>query len=488
MRIDGDQLRVRVVGEGGNLGLTQSGRVQYALAGGRLNTDAVDNSAGVDTSDHEVNFKIALQQAGVDGAERDALLAKMTDDVARRVLLANHGQNLALSLAREQAPDMRQVHARFLTRLEEEGVLDRALEHLPSEAELEQRAPDGLTSPELSVLLGYAKIQLRAQLLGSTLPEDPWAGRALSAYFPAALQERLPRVDLHPLRRQIISTVVVNDVVDRGGVTFAFRAVEETGANAADVVRAYAVAQAVFDLPALWAAAQELAPSAQNAVLLESKRLLDRAVRWLLQGRRATLDVDAETARLRPAVAALVPRLPELLVGLEAELWQARVEHFTQVGAPPELARTAAGLLDAFPLLEVVELAAATGRDAAHVAEVYFALSVRFEGARLLAAIARLPRADSWQALARSALRDDLYAALVGLTGDVLRASADRAGPGEATAEEAIELWAREDADAVARATQLVAEVVGIVSPDTARSALSVALRSLRALVAKTRP
>jgi glutamate dehydrogenase len=488
VRIDGDQLRARVVGEGGNLGLTQPGRVQYALAGGRLNTDAVDNSAGVDTSDHEVNFKIALQQAGVDGEQRDALLAELTDEVAARVLRDNVGQNLALSLARTQAPSMRQVHARFLTHLEDQGVLDRELEHLPSDAALAQRAPTGLSSPELSVLLGYAKILLRGELLDSTLPEDAWAARALQEYFPSSLRDRLPQLDLHPLRRQIISTVIVNDVIERGGLSFVFRAAQDTSADPADVVRAYAIAQQVFDLPELWAATQELAPSAQNAVLLEVKRLLDRAVRWLLHGRRSTLDVDAAIAGLRPRVTQLVPHLPELLSGVEAERWQSRVERFTDAGAPPELARTAAGLLDAFPLLDIVEIAGATGRDPVHVAQLYFALSVRFQGAELLGAITRLPREDHWQALARSALRDDLYTALATLTGDVLRACARTTTPDQHTPDSAIDLWAQDHTPAIANARAIVTDALNVNNPDTARSALSVALRNLRALVASPRP
>jgi glutamate dehydrogenase len=292
---------------------------------------------------------------------------------------------------------------------------------------------------------------------------------------------------MHPLRRQIISTVIVNDVVERGGLSFVFRAVEDTGAGPADVVRAYAVAQEVFDLPGLWARAEELAPPAQIAVLLESKRLLDRSVRWLLQGRRSSIDVDRETARLRPGVAGLVPQIPELLVGVEAERWQTRAQRFAEAGAPPALAQTAAGLLDAFALLHVVEMADTTGRDAIDVAELYFALSVRFQGAELLGAIAQLPRADRWQALARSALRDDLYAALASLTGDVLRASAMRGAPAEATAQEAIDLWARDEAEALAKVSALITDVLDTPSPDTAQSALSVALRNLRGLVATSR-
>ena len=479
VRVDGDLLRARVVGEGGNLGLTQRARVQYALAGGRLNTDAVDNSAGVDTSDHEVNFKIALQQAAVDRMQRDAMLAGLGDEVARRVLRENAGQNLALSLARAQASDMRQMHARFIAHLEDRGVLDRELEHLPSAAALEQRSPGGLTSPELSVLLGYAKILLRGQLLDSTVPEDSWAQRALRAYFPLALQERLPRIDLHPLHRQIISTVIVNDVVERGGITFVFRAAEDTGAGPADVVRAYAVAQDVFDLPGLWASAQGLEPPAQNAVLLEARRLLDRAVRWLLRGRRSTIDVAGDTARLRPVLAELIPRVPELFVGVEAQGLQARTEALTAVRVPPGEARRAAGLLDAFALLDVVEVAAARGRAPGHVAEVYFALSARFQGARLLAAISQLPRNDRWQTLSRSALRDDLYAVLASLTQDVLRDSTT-----DATANDAIQSWASAHAESDASVSTLLAGALAVASPDTARPALSVALRSLRGLLA----
>ncbi|HEU0102424.1 MAG TPA: NAD-glutamate dehydrogenase [Mycobacteriales bacterium] len=477
VRIDGDQLRARVVGEGGNLGLTQLGRVQYALAGGRLNTDAIDNSAGVDTSDHEVNFKIALQQAALGREERDALLADLTDEVAGRVLHDDRSQNLALSLSRAQAPGMRQVHARLLAHLEDRGVLERALEFLPSEAALEQRAPAGLTSPELSVLLGYAKILLRADLLASTLPEDPWALRALHAYFPTSLQERLPQLDRHPLRRQIISTVIVNEVVDRGGITFVFRACEETGAAPAEVVRAYAVAREVFDVAGLWAAAQGLAPAAQTLVLLKVKRLLDRAVRWLLQPRRPAVDVDAEIARLQPALAELTPRVPELLVGVEADRLRADAQQLADAGVPTALALRAAGLLDAFALLDVVDLAGASARPPADVARTYFALSARFQGESLLAAISRLPRPDRWQALARSALRDDVYAALAGLTADVLRGA-----PGGAAAELAIDRWELANADAVTRARTTLVEVLAAQGED-GLAAVSVALRSIRALL-----
>jgi len=487
IRVDGRALRARVVGEGGNLGLTQLGRVEYALGGGRVNTDAIDNSAGVDTSDHEVNFKILLQAAVREGAldldRRNALLAELTDDVARLVLRHDYAQNLALGTARVQAPSMRPVHARFMAQLEARGELDRTLEFLPTAAVLDERAALGLglTSSELSVLLAYSKITLRAQLLDSRIPEDGWFQGALRGYFPAALVARFgDRLPAHPLRRQIITTSVVNDVVDRGGITFVFRACEETGATPAEVVRAYAVAREVFDVEDLWAAVEALdgavATSAQTLVLLEARRLLDRTTRWLLQARRTSIDVAAEVTRFRDALAGLTPRIPDLLVGVEAQRLDRRAGELAGSGLPAALALRTACLLDAFSLLDVVEIAAGSGRSPDEVAGVYFALSDRFEIDRMLTTISGLPRTDRWQSLARSSLRYDLYAALAGLTSDVLAGSAAGSAPAAA-----IERWERDNDEGLTRARSTLAEVLAADRADLAT--LSVALRTVRTLL-----
>ena len=487
IRIDGSELRARVVGEGGNLGLTQLGRIEYALRGGRINTDAIDNSAGVDTSDSEVNFKVLLQAAvrsgELDEDGRNALLAALTDDVARLVLRHNYSQNLALAVARGQAPAMRPVHARLMAQLEARGELDRGLEFLPSDAALEERAGRGLglTSSELSVLLAYAKITLKAQLLDSRIPEDPWFQRALVGYFPAALVDGSDeRLAAHPLRRQIITTAVVNDVVDRGGISFVFRAGEETGATPAEVVRAYTVAREIFGFERLWADAEALdgqvPTAAQTLVLLEGRRLLDRTTRWLLQARRASIEVQDEVARFREPLAALTPRIPQLLVGVDLDRLAERTAELAGAGLPPELAERTAALLDAFSLLDVVEIAAGSGRSLDEVAALYFAMSSRFEIDRMLTEISGLPRGDRWQALARSSLRYDLYAAMAGLTSDVLRASAPGTAP-----QDAIESWEAVNDEALTRARSTLADVLAADRRDLAT--LSVALRTVRTLL-----
>ncbi|MCW2723139.1 MAG: gdhB1 [Frankiales bacterium] len=487
IRVDGADLRVRVVGEGGNLGLTQLGRIEYALAGGRLNTDAIDNSAGVDTSDHEVNFKVLLQQAVRDGelsgTQRNELLAQMTDDVAALVLAHNYSQNVALATARQQAPSMLPVHGRLMRQLEATGALDRDLEFLPSQKVLDQRAAagGGLTSSELSVLLAYAKITLTTSLLGSALPEEPWFDRALRGYFPADLVDRYgERPERHPLRREIITTAVVNDIVDRGGITFVFRAIEETGASPAEVVRAYTVAREIFAMEDLWRTAQELddlvPTAAVTAVLLEGRRLLDRTTRWLLQSRRSSIDVAAEVSRFRSDLAALTPELPRLLVGAEADRLHRRTQELVETGLPDGLALRAAALLDAFSLLDVVEVSAATGRPAADVAELYYALSDRYEVDRMLNRITALPRTDRWQSLARSSLRYDLYAALAGLTSDVLRTATPDQAPAEA-----IEAWEQRNGEGLARARGTLEEILAVEKADLAT--LSVALRTIRTLL-----
>ena len=436
IRVDGAALRCRVVGEGGNLGATQRGRIEAATAGVKLNTDAIDNSAGVDTSDHEVNIKILLDQVVQAGdlteKQRNGLLVDMTAEVTSLVLADNYEQNVALGNARRQAPAMISVHQRLIRTLEARGDLDRAIEFLPTDAEIESRtaAGRGLTSPELSVLLAYAKINLTEQLLATGFADEPWFGRGLRSYFPDALVERFEgRLDAHPLRAEIITCVVVNDMVNRGGTTYAFRAMEETGAGPAEVLRAYTVAREVFALPDFWSRVEALdgaiPTAAQTVLLLESRRLLDRATRWILQARGGTVDVEAEIERFRGDVARILPDIPDMLVGSERDRLNRRAAEIEALGAPLDLALEAAGQLDVFGMLDCVDVARATGVDASEVAELYFVLSERYEVDNMLNRITALPRGDRWTALARAALRSDLYGALVGMTRRVIETVPD---------------------------------------------------------------
>jgi glutamate dehydrogenase len=486
LRVDGRALRVRVVGEGGNLGLTQLGRVEAARHGVRLNTDAIDNSAGVDTSDHEVNIKILLdrvaQRGDLDHEARNALLQAMTDDVGAHVLRDNYEQNVLLGNARAQAASMLTVHQRFVRELERRGELDRGLEFLPTDAEIDARhaAHEGLTSPELSVLVAYSKLTLDAALQDSAVADEPWSQSLLRGYFPPPLVEEYgDRLADHPLRREITVSVLANAIVNRGGITFAFRACEETGAAPADVARAYAVAREVFGLQGLWDRIESLdaqvPTSAQTVLFLECRRLLDRATRWLLQERRTTVDVLAEIEHFSP-VARVTPLVPKYLRGVEHERYERRIAEFVDAGAPADLAAEVASLLDVFSLLDICEIAASSQESPESVAELYFALSERFEVDRMLNRITALPRDDRWSALARMSLRYDLYSALGSLTRSVQRASNGVLDP-----DERIAAWESSNAEGLSRSRATLDEITAGDTSDLA--SLSVALRVIRTLV-----
>lgn len=484
IRVDGRSLRCRVVGEGGNLGCTQLGRIEYALAGGRIYTDFIDNAAGVDCSDHEVNIKILLNTAVADGEltvpERDELLAGMTDEVAELVLRDNYDQARAINNSQAQAASLLPVHRRMINELERSGALNRALEALPPDEELAARTETGLTAPEFAVLLAYTKIVLEREILAEGLADEEWTTDVLVNYFPTPMRERFAdRMGQHRLRRDIVTTVLVNEAINRGGITFVFRVVEETAASAADVIRAYVVVREVFGLRELWDAVEALDnkvdPELQTAVYLDTRRLLDRAVRWLVTNRRSPLDVPAEIARLRDGVARLLPGLENLFYGSEREAIAAHIDAMTSRGLPRGLAEQATRLMYSFGLLDVVETTATSGRDVGEVASVYFVLSDRFRVDSLLSKISLLPRADRWQTLARMALRYDLYAALAALTAEVLGSTPDSLPPLER-----VEQWEQSNATSIHRARRAMGEF------DESRAdlaALSVLLRQIRTLV-----
>lgn len=484
IRVDGRDLRCQVVGEGGNLGCSQLGRIEAASRGVRINTDAIDNSAGVDTSDHEVNIKILLtgmiREGDMTLKQRNTLLASMTDDVAEMVLRDNYEQNVLLGNARSQRSGMIPVHERFIHWLEERGDLDRALEFLPDDGELERRrtAGEGLQSPEFSVLVAYAKLVLKADLAESDLPDEPWFRRTLAEYFPPAIQKGYAEhLDEHPLKREIVVNSVANSVVNRGGITFVFRAMEETGAGPSQIATAFVIAREIFDLQSYVAQVEALdntvSTETQTEMYLQFRRLLDRSVRWFLQRRPGPLDVSAEIERFQEPVAHLATVLPGLLVNGEAARHRAAAERAVAAGVPEELAVRWAGLLDLYSGMDIVELALESGQSVEDVAGVYFAASAHFRVDAMLKQVAALPREDRWDALARGAMRDDLYSVLESLCRSVLTSTDQGLQPTER-----LETWLAANAVAMERTRLALEGVDSLERPGLAP--LSVALRTLR--------
>jgi glutamate dehydrogenase len=443
VRVDGADLRVRVVGEGGNLGLTQRGRIEFARAGGSVNTDAMDNSAGVDCSDHEVNIKIALGPAVQDGllteTARRTFLAALTEDVADRVLRHNAGQNELMGANRAEAARMLGFHARLVDELEESGVLDRDVDLLPTPAQFAalEREGRGLSSPELAHLTALVKNDLRERLLSTTVPDEPTARERLHRYFPHPLVEAHGGdLDAHPLRREIVTTTVVNEMVDTAGITFVFRMTEDTAAGPADAARAFYAAMSVFDLGEVFddirGAAADTPASATDALAVETRRLLDRAARWLVGER--PLPVQDAVDRYRVPIRSHAADLRGWLRGDEVHNLGARTSALVATGAPEGLARRVADLLHLFPYLDIADLAHRLDRPFAEVAQIYFVTSSRLRVHTHLTAVSRLDRRDRPHALARLALREDLYASLRSAAADVLTTTSERLSADERVA------------------------------------------------------
>ena len=441
----------------------------------------------MDTSDHEVNIKILLQSRVSRGeltpTARAELLHAMTDEVAALVLRQNYGQNRALAAAAAQSAQMLHVHSRYLRRLERERRIGRRLDSLPGDKEIAERrsAGLGLTVPEFAVLLAQAKISAVQEVLHSTLPDDPFLRSVLTSYFPEPLRAAYAaEMDTHPLRREIVTTMVVNDMVNRAGTTFLFRMNEETGASVPDISGAWLVAREVFGMPRFWAQVEALDGqvdvATQIALMLEGRKLTERAVRWLLHSRRAPYDIQATIDFFAAGVQAVRASLPELLTGRDLVTFTERQQSVISRGVPADLAERVAAMVPAYSAFDIVEVAASTGREVPEVAEVYFDLASRLQIGRLRDQIVALPRDDRWNSMARGALRDDLYAAHAALVRDVLMATS----PG--TPEQRLADWTVQNAPAVSRATQTLTEIWE--SDRFSLATLSVAVRAIRTVVA----
>lgn len=495
IRVDGGELRARCVGEGGNLGCTQRGRIEYALAGGRIATDFIDNSAGVDTSDHEVNLKILLDRVVADGdlteKQRNELLASMTDEVAELVLRDNYEQNLALANAQRNAPSLLHVHEQWMHDLEGRGLLDRELEALPSSKEVQRRLEDGgaLTQPELAVLMAYTKIVLADELLDSDLPEDPYLTQDLESYFPEPVQQGFrPQIGEHPLRREIIVTQVVNDLVNGAGMTYWPRLTGETGASAAELTRANFVAREIFGSLPLRRELQQydnvLDAAVQTRMRVEMRTLVERASRWLLTNRRPSLDSQATVDLFSGPVQETMLELPSLLTGAELRAYERRRQLFVDHEVPEDLAARVASYDVAYALLNVVEIATREELAPADVARVHFALGERLGLSVLQQRIVDLPRADQWQTMARAALRDDLHSVHARLTAQVLQqtpADEDAADPQDAAGRRVAD-WEEQADGAVGHAVEALHAVCADEPTDLAK--VSVGLRVVRGLLA----
>ncbi|WP_158167463.1 NAD-glutamate dehydrogenase domain-containing protein [Mycolicibacterium smegmatis] len=477
VRVDANQVRAKVIVEGGNLGVSPRGRIEFARNGGYINTDAIDNAAGVDCSDHEVNLKILL--AGrIRGTERNTLLADMTDEVAAHVLANNRAHNRLLRDARSNAAQMVSVHARMTTALERDGLV-RELEHLPSAEEFAAMASagEGLTRPQLATLMAHTKLGLKADLLAADDFDDPYFTAALHRYFPATLRRRLgDRLTEHPLRREIVATAVVNHVLATSGLTYAFRLVEETDAGTSEIVRAHAVASEVFELDALWhdIHAAGLSPQLTDSLIIEGRRLLDRASRWFLLNRPQPLSIAAEAARFQ-AVAMLRGKLSEMLRGDELLTVTRLHDEYVAQGVPADIARRLSEALYSYSLLDIIDIAHAHSEDATRLAHIYFELSAHLGVDGLLYAVSSLPRNGRWNALARLALREDLYRSLRDLARDVYRMVGPHTDNVDVIAE--FEAYNR---PRIERARRTLREVLATENPDLAM--LSVATAQVRRL------
>jgi len=434
IRINGRDLRCKLVGEGGNLGFTQRGRIEAALNGVLLNTDFIDNSAGVDTSDHEVNIKIllndAVQRNELTYDARNKQLAAMTDEVERLVLLDNYRQNQAISLMERMSVSRLGAKQHFIKTLESEGLLDRGLEFLPSDAEFAERKARGigLTRPELSILLSYSKIVLFQQLLDSDVPEDSFLSKELRRYFPGPLQEKYAEhMERHRLKREIIATAVTNSMVNRMGATFVLRMGEDTGKTPAQVARAFNIAREVLDAREMWAQIEALDGkvngNAQIDALLVIWAALRNQTRWLLNHTQATLDIAAAVQKYHAGMRALRACLAEAITPREQQRYDADKKRWIDAGFPASIASDLAVLPTPGSGLDIVAVAAEHTLKIERAAEVYFALGEALHLSWLMGKIEELPVESRWHAHARGSLRDELYSQHRALTAQVLEQS-----------------------------------------------------------------
>ena len=495
VRVNGGEVRAKVIGEGANLGTTQLGRIEYARAGGRINTDAIDNSAGVDTSDHEVNLKILLggpQRRGeLTPQARDDLLGAMTDDVAAHVLKDNYDQTLALSVAQSRSARDLDAHGRYMRDLERRGRLDRAVEFLPSDSELQKLENEnkGLTRPELAVLLAYAKLDLDEEIVASDLPDDPAFKSVLAGYFPPAAVARFPEaLEQHRLKREIVSTALANRLVNLSGPVFVARMKEMSGAGGAHVARAFIVAEGAFGLGALKSRIDALDgkidAKVQTGMYTDISEILRRLGLWFITNVPANADLAATIALYRAGVENLRGTFNSLVSSYDAQDTEGRIAHLVEAGAPLDVAEDIAVL----PLMsgapEIAALARTRSLSVDLVAGAYFAMGATVGIDRLRGLAARIGAKEHWDRLAIRRIADDLFAGQRALTAEALAAlDAAKTHGGRADGSDAVKAWAQAHGEALERAKSFLDALEH--SGDLSIAKLTLANSQIRELAAR---
>ncbi len=419
IRVNANELNARVIAEGGNLGMTQLARVEYSLQGGVVNTDFIDNSAGVDCSDHEVNIKILLNRIIADNAmnkaERNVLLEKMTDEVGHLVLFDNYEQTQIISLESLLIQQTMDLYRHFMNDMENAGRLDRALEYLPNDAMMVERRANNkfLTRPELAILLSYCKMYLKQDILGTQVPEDPYFNKYLLTAFPKPLVEKfLPQLEQHSLRREIVATQLCKSIVDKMGIGFIERLQRETGASTSVIVRAYSIAENIFDMESLWqeiiSLDNKVPTDIQYGMMLQLSYLVRRSTRWFIRNKKANIDIQQTIDAFKPALSAIKQQLFQLLDDSGREVLETAHHYLMEKGVPDKLAFNVAACNTLFNVLDIIEAAHKYDLDLADTAKTYYQLGNKLELNLIRELMNSSSIVDQWDELARSGFRDDL--------------------------------------------------------------------------------
>ena len=486
-RINGTDLRCKVVGEGGNLGFTQLGRIEFALKGGLINTDFIDNSAGVDCSDHEVNIKILLnaevQKGNLTLKKRNALLVSVTQEVADLVLRDNYYQALVMSFSAYRARQNISLHTNYIKELEGHGIVNRQVEFLPDDKKLLERkaAAEGLTRPELALLLAYTKIHIKQEILKSNLSEDAYLSQLLETAFPPSIRKKYKHVmHEHPLRKDIIATQLSNDVVNEMGITFVHRLQMETGAAVDEIIRAHAVASHIFGTRELERLVESLdfkiAMDEQYDMLYHIRNLINLSTRWFLHSNHIKDNLEELIQHYSLRVKALEDLTPILMAGFTKQYLESLTERFLKAGLPQDIAHRIATYRAIYTSLNIIEVATANEFDLIKTAKVYFAAGDRINLVWFRDQIATDSREGHWNTLARLTLRDELDIAQRALTVAIMKSDKK-----EADAEKLIDTWMEKNQRALMRWEKLLAMVHSSTSIEY--TMFFIAIRELMGLI-----